>query len=316
MFVNAGPVAMNLTISLIHIPSFEQCIIWFSYVDWANEVRLVVTALLLASVICVGIASLPTDLFDRISMVFPSLPAWTRYIDRIPYFEAPMKSQDLEQDCQPRSLICCGPRTFYKPPTRRTVMTDDTICLYAWPSRGGLIVLEGTDAIDFTFLGLDRLDPPLRRDSDQAAEDSFCQQLLLLGAKWWDSEERYRFLAEVSERMSPAISELDEEKKPYPTMREKRWVKVGWPSKPPGGLWVAEFETDMYDIEEEENRVPEDAARVMLARDMDERCEILRRLGGRFFGSLDEYEGEAFLRAWDEKVEGEVGPLVKTSYME
>lgn len=34
-------------------------------------------------------------------------------------------------------------------------------------------------------------------------------------------------------------------------------------------------------------------------------------MGAKFYGSLAEYEGAAFLKAWDEKTEGEVGPLVK-----
>lgn len=41
------------------------------------------------------------------------------------------------------------------------------------------------------------------------------------------------------------------------------------------------------------------------------RCEILKRLGAKFYGSLAEYEGATFLKSWEEKIEGEIGPLVK-----
>ncbi|MCJ1249833.1 hypothetical protein MMC30_007059 [Trapelia coarctata] len=248
-------------------------------------------------------------------MVLQNYPTWTRFLDRIQHLVATIQSQPPEQDRQPRTQIGAAPRNL-NDPTRRTVITENSIVIYAWPSRGGLIVLEEADAIDFTFLGLDRLDPPLRRSPDQALEDSLCQKLLLLGAKWWDSESRKRFIVQVSMGDSRAMRELDEERIPGPTPRERRWVRVGWPSEPRGGLWVAEFDENTYDIEDEDDLVPEDTGRLVLARDMDERCEILRRLGARFFGSLDEYEGRGFLRAWEGKMEGEVGPLQKTWFVE
>ena len=75
-------------------------------------------------------------------------------------------------------------------------------------------------------------------------------------------------MAQVAEGHARSIGEIDEELTPSPTVREKRWVKVGWPSKPQGDLWLAEYDTAMYGIEEEENLVPEDAGRLLLARDM------------------------------------------------
>lgn len=41
------------------------------------------------------------------------------------------------------------------------------------------------------------------------------------------------------------------------------------------------------------------------------RCEILKGLGATFYGSLAEYDGAACLKSWEEKSEGEIGPLVK-----
>lgn len=62
-------------------------------------------------------------------------------------------------------------------------------------------------------------------------------------------------------------------------VREKRFVKVGWPSA--GGLWVVEFDAKFAGVDEEdevdkllmENEGP---ARLRMARTMDERCVILR----------------------------------------
>jgi hypothetical protein len=84
----------------------------------------------------------------------------------------------------------CGQTCPYDS-TVRALFTDNNASIYAWPSRGGVIILDDAEAIDFEFLGLNPLDPPEKRLEDQSAEDPFCQRLLLLGAKWWDSEARY-----------------------------------------------------------------------------------------------------------------------------
>jgi hypothetical protein len=74
----------------------------------------------------------------------------------------------------------------------RCIIFDDAISIFGYPSRGGYIILERADAIDFDFLKISRFDPPLTRATAPEAEDECCQRLLLLGAKWFDSESRYR----------------------------------------------------------------------------------------------------------------------------
>ena len=47
-----------------------------------------------------------------------------------------------------------------------------------------------------------------------------------------------------------------------------------------------------------------------MARTMDERCQILReKLQGKFYKKISDYEGYAFLRAWEWKMHGEAGRL-------
>lgn len=75
--------------------------------------------------------------------------------------------------------------------------SDSDAQIYAWPSRGSVIVLNSAEAMDFEFLGLDPLDPPVEHLDDQVAEDAFCQRLLLTGAKRWDSEARYSEVAQL-----------------------------------------------------------------------------------------------------------------------
>jgi hypothetical protein len=156
----------------------------------------------------------------------------------------------------------------------------------------------------------------MRRDPNQEAEDELCKRLLLLGARWFDSHDRYRFVAGVAEDYDPEILALEAGEAQAPTTMERRWVSVGHPSGPKGGLWVAEYDTVMYGMQEKHNLLPVDAGKVSLARTTDEKCEILKSMGARFFASLEQYDGAACLRAWEEKTQGEFGALVHTQYEE
>ena len=95
-------------------------------------------------------------------------------------------------------------------------------------------------------------------------------------------------------------------------MREKRFVKVAWPST--GGLWVAEFDTVFAGVDEEDNLLPEAPSRLLMARTMDERVDVLRKyFEATFYETVEDYRGYAFLKAWEEKDggEGEVGPRLQ-----
>ena len=111
---------------------------------------------------------------------------------------------------------------------------------------------------------------------------------LLLGAKWWDSEERYSIVAQLELGGGPLVDgvfRVDEA--PMSTMREKRFLKVGWPST--GGVWVAEFDTMFAGVDKEDNVFPDDngAAWLRMARTIEERCAILRdRFKAIFFEDL------------------------------
>ena len=126
---------------------------------------------------------------------------------------------------------------------------------------------------------------------DHFAEDTFCQRLLLLGAKWWDSEARHSVVEHLRSGIARADGVFIVDREPSPTMREKRFVKVGWPST--GGFWITEFDTTFAGVDEEDNLLPdnEGAARLRMARTMDERCTILRdRFQGTFYKDLESYE--------------------------
>ncbi|KAK4206726.1 hypothetical protein QBC37DRAFT_356453 [Rhypophila decipiens] len=210
------------------------------------------------------------------------------------------------------------PRRF-PPTTRLNFPNPNRVDVWGWPSRGGVIVLPRVCAVDFAFLGLDPIDPPLLRDRDQEREDLFCQSLLSLGAKWFDSDARRGFVAEAEDYADEdTLEDLQSAEQPWPTLMERRWVSVAYPGE--GGLWIVEYDTAMYNGQwEEDNQVPEDAAQVQMARDMSQKVEILKRMkGARFYASAEEYErvggGKACLNWWVSKTAGEVGPLEKTVY--
>ena len=119
----------------------------------------------------------------------------------------PTQSAESATYPSPLKVHPCGPKCPYDPSVR-TIFTDTEAHVFVWPSKGGMIILNSADAIDFEFLGLDPLDPPSRRLSDQAAEDVFCQRLLLLRAKWWDSEARYDVVSAIEDEAQGDLEKL------------------------------------------------------------------------------------------------------------
>ncbi|KAL4756286.1 uncharacterized protein BDW70DRAFT_145128 [Aspergillus foveolatus] len=220
-----------------------------------------------------------------------------------------------------RDRIVCGPGpTGPDIPIDRTEIRLDRIRIFGWPSRGGVIVLAGTTRADFEYLGWNALDPPLRRDKDQDAEDAVCKKLLLLGATWFDSQSRFKLLAAVLDNSESICELFYDGKAPGVTRTESMWVTVGWPRN--GGLWVGEFSNPRFEAVMDKDAecfdcdCIDDSGLLGLAKDMEERCEILKKIGGKFYASLDDYNGHGCLRAWEDKTTGEVGPLVVTRYQE
>ncbi|KAL9585288.1 MAG: hypothetical protein Q9212_001612 [Teloschistes hypoglaucus] len=264
-----------------------------------------------------------------------------------------MRTPASRVSSNPKKGPSCSPRKSNTDSTRRVEFTDTCISIFGWPSRqGGVIILNDATHVDFTFLGLSTTNPPSKRpsyspgptiganvvadgtevasqpaeeerkeqqqeqqDSEDDEEDTLCQRLLLLGAKWWDGEKRYQFVEHFAAGIQPFVEDVEEGRVAEPTLRERRWVKVGWEnnnvtvdgggSGGSGGFWILDCDTSWLGIIEEDNLVPDDAARVKLAKTMEERCEILKGLGATFYDGLEHYNSEStFLRAWDWKLEG------------
>jgi hypothetical protein len=200
--------------------------------------------------------------------------------------------------------------------SRRTDFHVATVDIYGWPSRGGVIELESATPPDFDYLELDHLDPPLRRDPDQSSEDEFCQKLLRLGATWWDSERRRRFVSKLEGGDEEAFEAYDADESLGPTRREQGWVRVAWPSEPAGALCVLACEKIIVGRTGKERLRPTYHAVVSLARTMDERCTVLQRLGGTMYVSIEEYSGPTFLKAWEDNHTGERGRLLHEEFID
>lgn len=77
-------------------------------------------------------------------------------------------------------------------------------------------------ALDFEFLGLNAVNLSMTRDANQGAEDGLCQRLLLLGAKWFDSNQRRAFVAGVAEDDDRDINALEAGEQSAPSRMERR----------------------------------------------------------------------------------------------
>ena len=110
----------------------------------------------------------------------------------------------------------------------RLLTSNISVSVWGWPSRGGFIVLERAGPIEFNHLGLDRSQLSLERSSKQDEEDEFCQKLLLLGARWFDSRERYYFVSDVADDDEVAFESMGAGEEPHPFKKECRGVSVGF----------------------------------------------------------------------------------------
>ena len=131
------------------------------------------------------------------------------------------------------------------------------------------------------------------------AEDDFARRLLLLVAKWYDSEARFIILTEMDNLGLRIAGEngqkpMDEvrvdsgwrlsEQTP-PTMRQKRRISVGWPSC--DTAWGIADEDDNLGPPAEPGLEPAEQGWLSLATTMDERCRLLKdQFGAKFLTSL------------------------------
>ncbi|RYC56891.1 hypothetical protein CHU98_g9325 [Xylaria longipes] len=143
------------------------------------------------------------------------------------------------------------------PHTHRVVFGAHSTSVYGYPSSGGALVLPFCNGVDLSFLGLSRFDPA-EREEDPAKEDLHCARMRKLGAWWFSSVHEYQTI----DCFEPEI------------LHHKMLVIAAWPQTGQG-VWVV----TMHGDEASEQGL----ARLWNASNMEERCGVVEKLGGRFY---------------------------------
>ncbi|OJJ73305.1 hypothetical protein ASPBRDRAFT_121978 [Aspergillus brasiliensis CBS 101740] len=131
-----------------------------------------------------------------------------------------------------------------------------------FPSKGGFYVLRQCVGVELDFLGLDRFkntERPSKSDPDwQAKEEAHCDRMRRLGATWFET---------VHDEFESMYLRTPQDTDP--------WVRFGWPEDGSGGVWVLNTTygqaSDMG------------TAIIYNANNMEERCDLIQRLGGIFY---------------------------------
>ncbi|KAF2967713.1 hypothetical protein GQX73_g5855 [Xylaria multiplex] len=143
------------------------------------------------------------------------------------------------------------------PYTHRVVFGAHSTCVYGYPSSGGVLVLPHCNGVDLLFLDLSCFEPS-ERGEDSAAEDLHCARMQKLGASWFASAYEYHTM----EFFKPG------------TRARETLIVAAWPQNGPG-VWVLSMRVV--------DAAQQGLERVWNASSMDERCEVVKMLGGRFY---------------------------------
>ncbi|KUL82787.1 hypothetical protein ZTR_10886 [Talaromyces verruculosus] len=140
---------------------------------------------------------------------------------------------------------------------------------YGWPKKGGIYVSNDCVGINLEFLRFDRLGEETdskkeMRLNNEQEEEAQCNKMRQLGATWWESYHAHE-IASIS-----VIEKYDDV-----------LLYIGWQTT--GGLWVLSMtQREAYDLERPSGLI------YYNARDMDERCGMIERLGGTFYEDPNE----------------------------
>ncbi|KAI2466415.1 hypothetical protein F4781DRAFT_434387 [Annulohypoxylon bovei var. microspora] len=151
----------------------------------------------------------------------------------------------------------CTHQNVSPPETRRVVIGARSTCVLGYPSCGGVLVLPLCNGVDLSFLGLPRFDSS-ERSEDSAAEDRHCARMRKLGAWEFESVREYDMLKFFTPR----------------DLVRKTLVVAAWPQGGEG-VWVLAMCGD--------EAAGKGVGRVWNALSMDERCEVVEKLGGKFY---------------------------------
>lgn len=153
-------------------------------------------------------------------------------------------------------------------PDTRSHFNQGGTSVYAWPSSGGVWAHHDCYGVELDFLGLSRFEPSFTdRDTDPEKENNFSKRLEWIGGTY--IENKYAFRRGQWQGMG--------------RLRPLRpWY--GWPGAvPDDGVWVLWPESATEDAEQGYRRIHN-------AYTMQERCEAIEMLGGKFYQKWEEVE--------------------------
>ncbi|KAJ9149719.1 hypothetical protein NKR19_g5519 [Coniochaeta hoffmannii] len=147
-------------------------------------------------------------------------------------------------------------------PFRAEFSMGPGVVVFGFPQKGGLYELARCFSPELDFLGLDRFRPtprPSITDAEsRAEEEAHCNKMRQLGARYYNTTSAWE----------SALWGNDFE------TGDADFLKIGWPSTG-GGVWVLRCTV----MEASERGV----AAIYNAFNMDERCKIIKQLGGTFY---------------------------------
>ncbi|KAJ8127490.1 hypothetical protein O1611_g6147 [Lasiodiplodia mahajangana] len=176
-----------------------------------------------------------------------------------------------------------GDICYFKPRIKDTQQRTEfffTHCrVKAYPSIGGVVIGR---FIALKQLGLSNI-KPAPRSHDETEEDGLALGMMRQGAHWWPSWQVY---VRHCDRLDAQM--------PYGFHFPPR-VYVGYPSSG-DGVWVSKFSEDRVGYAENDSakpyleRIPEDLdAHLNMALNADERCEVLKLFGAKFYDKVEEF---------------------------
>ncbi|CZR66054.1 uncharacterized protein PAC_15955 [Phialocephala subalpina] len=167
-----------------------------------------------------------------------------------------IEQRQLKRDKNHAAQFECSEKKYPEP--RVSTTSNGMFMVRGYPSTGK-VMQKLVDGVEMEYLGLNRF-----RIADRShikdEEDEFCRKLLRLGANIWQNEAHYQSWAQDPERDGIMQHE------------------IGYPSS--GGMWLLKRK----DLGEQDERL----AMLRVCFTMDERCWVLKRLGAKFYRSIEE----------------------------
>ncbi|KAI1119025.1 hypothetical protein F5Y14DRAFT_119216 [Nemania sp. NC0429] len=178
------------------------------------------------------------------------------YRNGIPFYQTPTSSPSWDDDSEWPGPDLPAPVKPFEPLKRYSLQYGKAAC---W--QGGGVWIKELTPMEMAYLGIDRFQDTARA-TEQADEDAFCTRLRMHGASFWQLPPQWPEHMNGCEDIAICAE---------PT----KWVSlvVGFPAS--GGVWT-------LDTSEGWDELYPQSLGLWNALTMDERCEVIKDLGGRF----------------------------------